>query len=119
MSAEQVLFARVGAARVMLERAVGTPMHGSLSRIQAAAIMETLRAHTLGAQWSASFAARVLEVAWAGEDGQAVLSALTPSGLQSVGRRCVQDWNAVVNYCSKEFAWFVGHFTRAVRWVGG
>jgi len=103
-TAEQVVRARLGAARVLLERAWGSPTHASVSRIQMAAVVECLRGQKLTAENAASLLDRVLEIRWTPEDAHSLLAALQPSGPAVVARRSAQDYEAIVQYCTEDFS---------------
>jgi len=103
-TAEQVVRARLGAARVLLERAWGSPTHASVSRIQMAAVVECLRGQKLTAEDAASLLDRVLEIRWTPEDAHSLLAALQPSGPAVVARRSAQDYEAIVQYCTEDFS---------------
>lgn len=99
--AEQIVRARIGAARLLLERVHGAPNHAALSAIQAAAVVEGLRSLKVAAEAAASLTERVLEVKWADGDILRVLEALKPAPAPT-GRRASQDYEAVVNYATED-----------------
>ena len=107
---EQQLRARIGAARVLLQRHQGSPNLTNLSRLQADAVREVIRQGS--AQLSATFRAELAEllmtVPWAPSDGEAVISSLTPKGDPEIrtGRRCQQRFAPA----------FLSYFTEA-QWV--
>lgn len=99
---EQVIRARLGAARLLLQRAQGAPNHASLSYIQASAVVEGLRGMKVSAELAASLAERVLEVKFADDDSRRVLAALQPAEAPSGQRRASQDYEAIVNYATQD-----------------
>ena len=98
---EQIVRARLGAARVLLARVHGAPNHKAVSAIQASAVIEGLRGLKPSAEIAASLTDRILEVNWAEEDTQRVLQALKPMETR-IGRRASQDYEAVVNYATQD-----------------
>jgi hypothetical protein len=98
--------ARVGAARLLLEQHVaGSAIHVTVSRLQAAAIIEVIGKSSLSNQVRADLSGTVLALNLHQPDMQAILGALSDGVASSLAkrRRVQQNWMAVHNYGTAEF----------------
>ena len=107
---EQQLRARVGAARLLLQRNQGSPNFTNLSRLQADAIRDLIQKSIsqVSASFKAELAELLLSVAWAPLDGEALISSLTPKDAPQIrtGRRSQQRFSPA----------FLGYFTES-QWA--
>ena len=76
--ASRELSARIGAVRICLADAKGTPVHDRVSSLQRAALADILQREQplLSAGAKASVAEQLLQIDWAGQDGAFVLNVL-------------------------------------------
>jgi hypothetical protein len=106
MDPTRAIKARVGAARILLEQHVaGSAIHVTVSRLQAAAIMELIGQSALSSQVKADLSSTVLGMKLHQPDMQAILGALSEGVVVSLAkrRRVQQNWMAVHNYGTAEF----------------
>jgi hypothetical protein len=107
MDPARAVKARVGAARLLLQQHVaGSPLHATVSRLQAAAILEVLGQSTLSSQVRADLGGTVLGMNLHDPDKHAILRALGDGEAVSSSakrRRIQQNWMAVHNYGTAEF----------------
>jgi hypothetical protein len=107
MDPTRAIKARVGAARLLLQQHVaGSALHVTVSRLQAAAIIELIGQSTLSSQVRADLSGTVLAMNLHQPDMHAVLGALTDGvAVSSLAkrRRMQQNWMAVHNYGTAEF----------------
>mgnify|MGYP000099285420 CR=1 FL=1 len=107
MDPTRAIKARVGAARLLLDQHVaGSGLHETVSRLQAAAIIELIGQSTLSSQARADLSGTVLAMNLHQPDMHAVLGALGDGvavATLAKRRRIQQNWMAVHNYGTAEF----------------
>jgi len=99
------LSARLGAARLVLKDAVGSPTHTAVSALQRDALVDLLGKSDLSSEGRASLGEQVVQLQWAQQDVSAILNAITALGGRSVGvkrRRSAQAYQSILNYLTSE-----------------
>ena len=96
--------ARIGAARLLLAQVKDLPTHEAASKLQCAALCETLQQGQLSAEQRAEVSTNVLGLAWFGDHGLRVLHTLVPPEQPfAKRRRTQQNYDAFIYYGSEEF----------------
>ena len=98
------LLARLGAARLVLQEAVGSSTHSAVSALQRDALLDLLGKCSLSAEGRATLGEEVVKLPWAGTDVSAVLSAVTGSNGSKVPkrRRIAQSYQSILNYLTSD-----------------
>ena len=90
--------ARLGAARIVLDRAAGTPGHAAVSRTQCSAVIATVAKCTVSVEELAELQVLASQTQWADGDLVHVLQALSSTTSQQAARRSMQDFSAIADY---------------------
>ena len=98
MAAAKEVRARLGAARIVLERSVGTDNHTTISQTQCLAVISTIKRVTLSVEEQADLQAVVAQVQWAGGDMVAVLAELAGKPSATKVRRSMQEFGSIAHY---------------------
>jgi len=90
--------ARLGAARIVLDRAAGTPGHVAASRTQCSAMIATVSRCTVSVEELAELQVLASQIQWADGDLVQVLQSLSSPASQHPARRSMQDFSALHDY---------------------
>ena len=82
----RALRARMAGAKAVMLSVSRTPKHGSMSKIQANAIMDMLRGIKLTAEDALALSSLVMEIEFAGDDADAILQCIAPAKLEKTSK---------------------------------